>query len=93
VRGSYFGSDCDSGCRVDRAKKRTSFVAVYGAIVLGALVLGFDFSPGDRCISDHHRTLLIQVHLLYFHACYGCGLLDGRALTLILNATLISTPP
>jgi hypothetical protein len=32
---------------------------------------GFDFWPGDRCIPDHHRTLLEQVHSLYFHACYG----------------------
>lgn len=62
VRDSCF--DCDFGCRVDgRPRKRTSLAAVYRAFG----------SRRARCKSDHHRTLLKQVHLLCFHAYYGCA--------------------
>jgi hypothetical protein len=69
VLDSCSGSGSDF--RVDRQMKK-SFVAVcYGANGFGP-GYDFDFWPGDRCIPDHHRTLLKQVHSLYFHACYGC---------------------
>jgi hypothetical protein len=60
-------------------RRKKSFVAVwYGAHGFGHgfdfdFDFDFDFWPGDRCTPDHHRTLLKQVHSLYFHACYGCA--------------------
>jgi hypothetical protein len=60
VRDSCF---CfDSGYRVDAHLKRTNLAAACRAT--GFVSLG-------PCKWGHHRTLLKQVHLLCFHACYG----------------------
>jgi hypothetical protein len=66
VLDSCFGSD------FDHQMTKSFVVFCYGAYGFGpGSGSGFDFWPGDRCIPDHHRTLLKQVHSLYFHACYG----------------------
>jgi hypothetical protein len=66
VLDSCFGSD------FDHQMTKSFVVFCYGANGFGpGSGSGFDFWPGDRCIPDHHRTLLKQVHSLYFHACYG----------------------
>jgi hypothetical protein len=63
VRGSCFDFGFD--CRVDgRPRRKTS---------LGAFCHAIGFSSRDRYKWDHRRTLLKQVHLLCFHAYYGCA--------------------
>lgn len=76
VHDSCFGFDCGGG-----QTRRTSRVGVGR---------GIGFSSLGRCRLDHHRTLLEQVHWLYFHAYYGYVRSGGRALTLILTSTLTS---
>jgi hypothetical protein len=72
VLDSCFDFDSDS----DHQRKKSFAAVCYGAHGFGPgfdFDFDFDFWPGDRCTPDHHRTLLKQVHSLYFHACYGCA--------------------
>lgn len=63
VRDSCF--DFGFGFRVDDRRRRTTKLAAVCRVLFG--------SRHVRCKSDHHRTLLKQVHLLCFHAYYGCA--------------------
>lgn len=82
--GSCFGYGCGFDCGVVRPRKTRNPDVVYDAL---------EGEPQGQCKSDRHRTLLEQVHSLYFRAYYGFDFCrsGGRALTLILTASATSS--